>query len=158
MDGRELNELREAWLNPPEWVRTEVLEFPGSTDGPWKRYIDPDTVESGGMLSRRQAGEHVRADTEVHGDPADAVTPCHPTGAIGTVKYPRLVPKDEDCAKQLKKRTLTNLYNERPTWLDLAHKKLDAAVFAAYGWDPAMSDDDLLAALLALNLERANAS
>ena len=54
----------------------------------------------------------------------------------------------------LKKRTLTNLYNERPTWLDLAHRRLDVAVFAAYGWDPAMSDDDLLAALLALNLER----
>ena len=32
-----------------------------------------------------------------------------------------------------KKRTLTNLYNARPTWLDLAHKRLDAAVFAAYG-------------------------
>ena len=76
-------------------------------------------------------------------------------GSIGTVRYPRLVPKDEECAKQLKKRTLTNLYNERPTWLDLAHKKLDAAVFAAYGWSPDMSDDELLAALLALNLERA---
>jgi type II restriction/modification system DNA methylase subunit YeeA len=36
--------------------------------------------------------------------------------------------------KELAKRTLTNLYNQRPTWLDLAHKKLDAAVFAAYGW------------------------
>jgi hypothetical protein len=72
-----------------------------------------------------------------------------------TARYPRTVPKDEECAAQLKKRTLTNLYNERPTWLDLAHKKLDTAVFAAYGWDPAMSDDDLLAALLALNLERA---
>ena len=71
---------------------------------------------------------------------------------IGTVRYPRLVPKDEECAKRLKKRTLTNLYNERPTWLDLAHRKLDEAVFAAYGWDPAMSDDDLLAALLELNL------
>lgn len=55
----------------------------------------------------------------------------------------------------LKKRTLTNLYNERPTWLDLAQKKLDTAVFAAYGWDPALSDDELLAALLALNLDRA---
>jgi hypothetical protein len=76
-------------------------------------------------------------------------------GTIATARYPRLVPKDEECAKQLKKRTLTNLYNERPTWLDLAHQKLDAAVFAAYGWDPSMSDDDLLAALLALNLERA---
>jgi hypothetical protein len=73
------------------------------------------------------------------------------------VKYPRIVAKDAECEKELKKRTLTNLYNERPTWLDLAHKKLDEAVFAAYGWDPAMSDDELLAALLALNLERAAA-
>jgi hypothetical protein len=75
----------------------------------------------------------------------------------GTVRYPCTVPKDEDCAAHLKKRTLTDLYNERPTWLDLAHKKLDAAVFAAYNWDPATSNDDLLAALLALNLERAAA-
>ena len=74
---------------------------------------------------------------------------------IGTVRYPRLVPKDDQCAADLKKRTLTNLYNQRPTWLDLAHKKLDAAVFAAYGWDPGMSDEDILAKLLALNLERA---
>jgi hypothetical protein len=43
-----------------------------------------------------------------------------------------------------RRRTLTNLYNERPTWLELIHQKLDAAVFAAYGWDPAISDDDLL--------------
>jgi hypothetical protein len=39
---------------------------------------------------------------------------------------------------------LTNLYNQRPKWLDLAHRKLDAAVFADYNWGPAMSDDDLL--------------
>jgi hypothetical protein len=43
----------------------------------------------------------------------------------------------------LAKRTLTNLYNERPTWLALAHQKLDQAVFAAYGWPPNLSDDDL---------------
>jgi hypothetical protein len=30
-----------------------------------------------------------------------------------------------------KKHTLTNLYNTYPTWLELAHKKLDEAVFAA---------------------------
>ena len=47
-------------------------------------------------------------------------------------------------AEQLAKRTLTNLYNERPTWLDLAHRKLDEAVFGA-------SDDEILAKLLALN-------
>jgi len=32
----------------------------------------------------------------------------------------------------LKKHTLTNLYNERPTWLDLAHKRLNDAVLDAY--------------------------
>jgi len=35
---------------------------------------------------------------------------------------------------ELKKRTLTDFYNGRLAWLDLAHKKLDAAVAAAYGW------------------------
>jgi hypothetical protein len=56
-----------------------------------------------------------------------------------------------------KKRTLTNLYNQRPTWLDLAHRKLDEAVFAAHFCDPGMSDDALLEKLLELNLERAKA-
>jgi hypothetical protein len=77
---------------------------------------------------------------------------------------------------ELKKRTLTNLYNQRPTWLDNAHKKLDRAVLSAYGWDdliPTLVDgesppatdpttetptpgpeEELLARLLALNLER----
>ncbi len=76
-------------------------------------------------------------------------------GGIGTVRYARTVPRDAECAKKLKKRTLTNLYNERPTWLDLAHRKLDETVFAAYNWDPGMSDEQLLEKLLALNLERA---
>ena len=53
------------------------------------------------------------------------------------------------------KRTLTNLYNARPTWLDNAHRKLDAAVFTAYGWPSDLSDDEILSRLLALNLERA---
>jgi type II restriction/modification system DNA methylase subunit YeeA len=57
----------------------------------------------------------------------------------------------------LKKRTLTNLYNARPAWLALAHKALDQAVAAAYGWadyTPEMPDDEILRRLLALNLER----
>ena len=33
---------------------------------------------------------------------------------------------------RLKKRTLTNLYNERPTWFQLAHETLDRAVRACY--------------------------
>ena len=52
------------------------------------------------------------------------------------------------------KRTLTNLYNARPTWLDLAHKRLDEAVFAAYGWKSDLSDKEILEKLLQLNIER----
>lgn len=76
---------------------------------------------------------------------------------IGTVRYPRIVPKDDEAAAKLKERTLTKLYNQRPTWLDLAHRKLDEAVFAAYGWEPGISDEEILERLLALNLERAGA-
>ena len=72
------------WLNPPEWTKTEVLEFPGSVDGPWGRYVVEPNARG-----------------------------------IGTVRWPRTVPKDADCAASLGKRTLTNLYNQRPAWLDL---------------------------------------
>jgi hypothetical protein len=44
-----------------------------------------------------------------------------------------------------------------PRVLDNAHRKLDAAVFAAYGWPSDLSDDEILARLLALNLERSGA-
>ena len=121
--AKELNELRERWLNPPEWTVEKILEFPGSTDGPWQRYLDPQTVD--------------------------------PETGIGTVHYPRLEARDADCAANLKKRTLTNLYNERPAWLDLAHKKLDAAVAAAYGWPADLTGEAILDKLLALNFERA---
>ncbi len=60
-------------------------------------------------------------------------------------------------AAELKKRTLTNLYNARPAWLALAHQELDAAVAAAYGWSeytPAMPDEEILRRLLALNRQR----
>jgi type II restriction/modification system DNA methylase subunit YeeA len=117
--AEELDALRTNWLNPSEWTREEILEFPGSVDGPWARYVS-DADERG----------------------------------IGIVRYPGLIPKDDKAAKQLAKRTLTNLYNERPTWLDLAHRKLDEAVLAAYGWEATLSEADILARLLELNLER----
>jgi len=124
--AQELNELRERWLNPPEWTTTEVLEFPGSVDGPWARYVhDPD-----------QRG-------------------------IGTVRYPRIVDNGV-MPSLLKKRTLTNLYNEMPAWLRNAHARLDEAVFAAYAattgdpsWRPDLSDESILEKLLQLNLARA---
>ena len=64
-------------------------------------------------------------------------------------------------------RTLTGIYNDltalrgskdstHPVYaLLIAHERLDAAVIAAYGWDAPLSDDEMLAKLLALNLERA---
>ena len=98
--ARRLVELRDRWLNPPEWVE-------------W-------------------------VDEPVSGYPK------------------RPVPRDEVAAKELKKRTLTNLYNARPQWLADAHANLDAAVAAAYGWPADISDDDALGELLAMNLEGKN--
>jgi len=121
-NSRILDNLRECWLNPPEWTVTRVLEFPGSAIGLWSRYVvNPDK------------------------------------NGIGTVRYPCLEARDADCAAKLKQRTMTNLYNERPTWLDLAHKKLDATVAAAYGWAVDLTDVEILERLLELNLQRAAA-
>ncbi len=107
--AKRLNDLREAWLNPPEWTQRvpEVIPL-GMTVSPY-----PD----------------------------------------------RILPKD-GFEKELAQRTLTKLYNQRPAWLDAAHKALDSAVAAAYGWaDYAadMPDEEILKRLLALNLARSGA-
>jgi type II restriction/modification system DNA methylase subunit YeeA len=104
--ARRLNELRENWLNPTEWVD-------------W--VITPEE-EKAGFPKRPVARPGHEAD--------------------------------------LKKRTLTNLYNARPAWLALAHQELDSTVAAAYGWSdytPAMPDEEILRRLLALNLQRSAA-
>jgi type II restriction/modification system DNA methylase subunit YeeA len=117
--AKELNELRENWLNPSEWTMTKMLEFPGATDGPWSRFIvDPDAR------------------------------------GIGIVRYPVTEPRESDSAKKLAKRTLTNLYNERPTWLANAHAKLDRTVAHAYGFPVDLTDEQILERLLALNQQR----
>lgn len=115
-----LDRARTLWLNPPGWLREEILEFPGSVGGPWTRFV-------------HDAGR----------------------GGIGTIRYPRLVPRDAAAAGQLAQRTLTRLYNERPAWLAHAHRLLDEAVLAAYALDPAITDDALLTHLLDLNLAQA---
>jgi len=96
--AKRLDDLRNAWLNPPDLVRFEA------------------EVVSG---------------------------------------YPnRILPKDAAAAVVLRERTLTNLYNQRPQWLTDAHRDLDAAVAAAYGWQADISEMDALAKLLELNLSR----
>ena len=104
--AKRLNDLREAWLNSPEWTQRvpEVIPL-GMESSPY-----PD----------------------------------------------RILPKNGH-EKDLAERTLTKLYNQRPAWLDAAHKTLDVAVAAAYGWadySADMADEEILKRLLALNLER----
>jgi hypothetical protein len=93
----QLNQLRENWLNPAEWVKRV-----------------PEIV----------AG------------------------------YPERVIAKPEYAAELKTRTLTNLYNQQPTWLKNAQRKLDHAVAAAYGWNDAatVTESEILSRLLALNL------
>jgi hypothetical protein len=95
----QLNQLRERWLNPPEWI--------------------------------------VRVPEIVAG-------------------YPERIIAKPEYAAQLKTRTLTNLYNQHPTWLTNAQRKLDHAVAAAYGWNDAetLNETEMLRRLLALNLMR----
>lgn len=72
--------------------------------------------------------------------------------------YPdRILPKDAQAAMTLRERTLTNLYNQSPQWLEDAHRDLDVAVAAAYGWPADISEEKALAKLLDLNLSRAAA-
>jgi hypothetical protein len=69
--------------------------------------------------------------------------------------YPaRKLPKDGAAEATLRARTLTELYNQRPQWLLDAHRELDSAVAAAYGWTLDISDEDALKSLLALNRSR----
>jgi hypothetical protein len=96
--ARRLDELRQAWLNPPDLVERVSEVVPGFPD--------------------------------------------------------RIIPVSSKAAAMLKKRTLTNLYNERPAWLDNALRELDAAVAVAYGWSADISEEDALARLLDLNRER----
>jgi len=95
--ARRLDDLRRAWLNPPDIVIIEPEVAAGF----------PDRIL--------------------------------PRGAAAAI---------------LRKRTLTALYNERPAWLTNAHRDLDAAVAAAYGWPAEIGENEALERLLALNWAR----
>ena len=87
----------------------------------------------------------------------DRVPEVTPLGMTSSPYPNRILPKPGH-EKDLAERTLTKLYNQRPAWLDAAHKTLDQAVAHAYGWTDytaAMPDEEILKRLLALNLERA---
>jgi type II restriction/modification system DNA methylase subunit YeeA len=71
----------------------------------------------------------------------------------------RILPRTDDAARELNRRTLTNLYNTRPQWLVNAHAALDEAVADAYGWGEDWrtgrpDDNEILERLFALNQAR----
>jgi hypothetical protein len=152
--ARELNTLRERWLNPPEWTKSESLEFPASVDGPWRGFIAgaPDAVAG---VRETNEGWTPRDLFEAEQAVRRAAAAARQVQDRGTIaRYPRIVPRDAACARRLAARTLTRLYNERPAWLDTCHRNLDAAVASAYGWPADLTDDQILERLLALNLAR----
>ena len=103
-----------------------------------KHFLSPGRLEASQKTIR--ASKLLRVAAERTGEKRDAW--LNPPGAS---------------AAELKKRTLTNLYNQRPQWLEDAHRALDKAVLAAYGWPEDLSDPEILERLLALNRERAGA-
>ena len=107
--GKELDGLRENWLNPPD------------------------------LIAKAEQLVDIKYRSELAAVPAD-VRPLVRRSAV-------MAEAASNKTIGLTTRTLTNLYNERPAWLRLAHLRLDRAVLAAYkavdpkgDWDPAWAD------------------
>jgi len=148
-----------VWMSPEILCNQGTLVFARSDDCFFgilhSRIHEVWARAQGTQLREEESGARYTPTTSFETFPFPRPTPAQET-AIAEAARELVAKRDEWLAGQdSKPRHLTRLYNERPTWLDLAHRKLDAAVFAAYGWDPALTDDALLAALLALNHERA---
>ena len=148
-------DANEEWVNIPtvDWdpVRGELVSIPPRYHLPPLR--DPESLVVRHWMAIAQAAQRLNELRENWLNPAEWVDRV-PEVVPG---YPdRIIPKPGH-EKDLKARTLTNLYNQRPRWLVNAHQALDAAVAAAYGWvdyGPDMPDEEILGRLLALNLER----
>lgn len=117
-----LHELREGWLNPPDYLTERSVEFSASEGGPWRRHLLAGSVDGS-------------------------------TG-IGIARYTFTEARMPGLVKN---RTLTELYNQSPTWLEDTHAELDEAVAGAFGYKGDLEPDEVNAFLLALNLERGQA-
>lgn len=140
--------------NDPRYTPSTTFETFPFPEGLTPNIPAADYAADPRAIAIADAAADLNAKREAWLNPADLVR-IEPEVAPG---YPdRVLPKDEAAAAVLKKRTLTNLYNERPAWLAMAHDRLDAAVAAAYGWPADLSDEEVLERLFALNQERAAA-
>ena len=167
--GRTAPDFRQAVSNLDRYIATprvakhRIFVFLDSAiipDGAIVAIASDDDYDLGVLQSRFHEVWALNLGTQLESRPRYSHT-----ATFETFPFPR--PTDEQreaiglAAAELNRlrendgRTLTNLYNERPTWLDNAHRALDAAVSAAYGWPADMGDGEVLERLLALNLERA---
>jgi len=162
-----------AWINPPSLCNQQVLVFAREDDyffGVLQSKVHELWARrQGTQLRERESGFRYTPTTcfetfPFPWPPGEEPVDDPRVRAIGAAakdlveKRDRWLNPEGASEAELKKRTLTNLYNERPTWLDLAHKQLDDAVLDAYAWPHDLPDDEILERLLALNLERAGAS
>ncbi len=161
--------------NDPRYTPTtcfETFPFPAGLTPADTAHQRTETMDSGALIPAGLTPE-VRPHAQAIAQAAQRLTTLRDTWlnppewtervpevvplGMATSPYPDRIVAKPGFEKQLAQRTLTNLYNQRPAWLAQAHETLDAAVAAAYGWadySPAMSDDDILRRLLALNLAR----
>ena len=146
-----------TWLgvgNDPRYTPSTTFETFPFPEGLTPNILAADYADDPRAVAIAEAAAELNRLRESWLNPPDLVR-VEPEVVPG---YPdRILPVDEAAAASLKKRTLTNLYHQRPTWLDNAHRRLDAAVAAAYGWPADLSDDAILERLFALNQERAAA-
>ncbi len=134
-------QLREAEsgtrYTPTNTFETFPFPFPPGQEAKDDPRVQAISQAAKDLVEQRDRWLNAEKTSEVSQQDSKELKPSHKTSEVSAPK-----------------RTLTNLYNARPTWLELAHKRLDAAVFNAYGWHSDLSDEEILEKLLALNLER----
>jgi len=144
-----------TWLgvgNDPRYTPSTTFETFPFPEGLTPNIPAADYADDPRAVAIAEAARDLNAKREAWLNPADLIR-IEPEVVPG---YPdRVLPVSDEAAKVLKTRTLTNLYNQRPEWLVMAHRKLDAAVAAAYGWPADLTDDEVLERLFALNQARA---
>ena len=145
-----------TWLgvgNDPRYTPTTTFQtfpFPEglSPDIPAADYANDPRAIAIAQAARRLVGLRDRwLNPPEWVDWIDEPAPNYPKRPIPTPTAP---------LNQLRRRTLTNLYNHRPQWLADAHVALDASVAVAYGWNANISEEDALRELLELNRPRSS--
>jgi hypothetical protein len=128
----------------------ETFPFPDALRGGFKTEIGHRCTPMDTDVSKSLIGVHLCSSVANSVDPL-AVTVAEAARKLHEARERWLNPADASAA-ELKKRTLTALYNAREAgqaaWLNHLHRDLDRAVLAAYGWpelaEPLFQAEDAL--------------